>query len=93
MINGLSADKSVDSVMATLPEATPTKRNTKEIYTHALNCGRKAVRSAIALKVESKGVGAILLGQWFQNHDRCESKVNRFPVPLEQYSNRLDCER
>ncbi|MGF1935004.1 MAG: hypothetical protein RM347_011455 [Nostoc sp. ChiQUE02] len=25
------------------------------------------------LKVESEGVGAIALGQWFQNRDRCES--------------------
>jgi hypothetical protein len=54
-----------------------------------------ATRSHFAgqLKVKSKGVGAISLEQWFQNHDRCEPKVNRFPVPLEQYSNRLGYER
>jgi hypothetical protein len=45
------------------------------------------------LKVESEGVGALALGLWFQSRDHCESKVNCFLVLLEQYSNRLDCER
>lgn len=45
------------------------------------------------LKVESEGVGAIAPGQWFQSHDRCESKVNYFPVQLEQYSSQWDYER
>jgi len=45
------------------------------------------------LKVESESVEAIALGQWFQSRDHCESEVNRFPMLLEQYSNRLGCER
>ncbi len=53
----------------------------------------KTATACEQFKVESEGVGARALGQWFQNHDRCELTANRFPVSLEQYSNRLGCER
>jgi hypothetical protein len=45
------------------------------------------------IEVESEGVGAIALGQWFQSRDRCESEANYFLKPFEQCSNRLGCER
>jgi hypothetical protein len=68
------------------------------IYSHTSSLARTAIDSFPALfnqrlligvlqerlKVESEGVGAIALGQWFQSRDRCESKVNCFPVRLEQ---------
>lgn len=37
----------------------------------------------VSFKLENVVVGAIALGQQFQSHDHCESKVSYFPVPLE----------